>query len=229
MTKAGSSRRVIVIGATGDVGRGVVTEALDGGWSVVAVSRRRGSLDELASELVHERLSVQEGSLASDAEAVSLVGKLDLVRTDCIVLSVSTPWRPRPLLSTSVADINQALAENLAPHLAAARAFVPRMSDEAVFLGVGGGMADWVSRDLAPVAIVQAAQRNLYRGLARERAEDGPQIRELLIASMVNGRSNRSKAQDTWVTDVQVGREVCAVLADPLAHAGPIVTFPATK
>ena len=69
---------------------------------------------------------------------------------------------------------------------------------------------------------MRAAQRMLYRGLAREQRE-GAAIRELIIVSMVNGQSKRDRAQPDWVTAIEVGQQVCAILADPDLFPGPVL------
>lgn len=70
---------------------------------------------------------------------------------------------------------------------------------------------------------MQAAQRNLYRGLQAENRE--AVIRELMIVSKVNGRGNRHEASAEWLTAEQVGERVVAVVGDPEAagNSGPVV------
>lgn len=215
-----------MIGAAGDVGRGIVAEALAAGWGVTAVSRRADALAGLAREIGDDRLSATAGSVATEADALAVADAVGLQLGDCVVVSVHTPWRPRPLRETTSGDLAAVVSANLAPHVAAARAFLPRMGSGAVFLGIGGGMADWVPRGLAPLACAQAAIRNFYRGLDQERPEDAAAVRELLIRSMVNGRSSRDRAKPGWIADRQVGAVACAILADPGGHPGPVVTVP---
>jgi len=62
----------------------------------------------------------------------------------------------------------------------------------------------------------------MYRGFARER-QCGAGLRELMIISMVNGVSKREQARPEWVTDEDVGRHVCAVIATPDQFPGPIL------
>jgi NAD(P)-dependent dehydrogenase (short-subunit alcohol dehydrogenase family) len=219
-------RRVVVVGAAGDVGRGIVAEALAAGWGVTAVSRRADALADLAREIGDDGLSATAGSVATEGDALAVADAVALQADDCVVVSVHTPWRPRPLGETSSGDLAAVVSANLAPHVAAARAFLPRMGSGAVFLGVGGGMADWVPRGLVPLACAQAAIRNFYRGLEQERPGDAPAVRELLIRSMVNGRSSRYRAKPGWITDRQVGAAACAILADPAGYPGPVVTLP---
>ena len=40
---------------------------------------------------------------------------------------------------------------------------------------------------------------------------------------MVNGESSRDKAKPDWVTDVDVGRHVCAILDAPITSPGPVL------
>jgi hypothetical protein len=98
---------------------------------------------------------------------------------------------------------------------------LPDLGPGGKLVGIGGGMADAVFPNLAPVAMCQAALRNLYRGLARERTV-GPCIRELMIASMVNGKSKREIAEESWLTDREIGIHVCALLDDPERFDAPI-------
>jgi hypothetical protein len=70
--------------------------------------------------------------------------------------------------------------------------------------------------------MAQAAQRMLYRGLAKER-KAGAQVRELMIVAMVAGRSDRDAAPPDGVTDLDVGRHVCAILDAPERFARPIL------
>lgn len=216
-----------MIGAPGDVGRGIVAEALAAGWNVAAVSRRADALDNLARDINEPGLLVTVGSVATEHDAVTVADDVGLQPGDCVVVSVHSPWRQRPLSETSSAEMSALISANLAPHVAAARAFLPRMGPDAVFLGIGGGMADWVPRGLAPLACAQAAIRNFYRGLDQERPGGAPAVRELLIRSMVNGHSARDRAKSGWITDRQVGAAACAVLTNPARYPGPVVTVPA--
>ena len=72
------------------------------------------------------------------------------------------------------------------------------------------------------MSMSQAALRMMYRGLAKERVE-GAKLRELMIVSMVAGRSNREEAPEEWITDREVGLHVCAILDEPERFPGPVL------
>ncbi len=65
---------IVIYGATGEVGSHVVTEALDRGHRVTAVSRNPAKV-----ELQHEKLSVVKGDLLDSASVAGIVAGKDVV------------------------------------------------------------------------------------------------------------------------------------------------------
>ena len=99
---------------------------------------------------------------------------------------------------------------------------LPRLPANGMLIGIGGGTADFILPKMAQLSMLQAAQRMMYRGFAKER-RDGAQVRELMLISMINGERKREIAEPDWVMDTEVGEHVCAIIADPTAFAGPIL------
>jgi NAD(P)-dependent dehydrogenase (short-subunit alcohol dehydrogenase family) len=219
-------KTVVVIGATGDVGRGIVEVLLRRGHHVAAAARNSARLAELLDELRHpDNLHAVSGSLDSDERAAAL---LDGVRTifssiDAVVVSVNTPRRPAPLLMRTSDSLTALIRGDLVVHYTAARAFIPVLNPGGVLIGIGGGSADFILHEGVPQSIGQAGLRMLYRGLAHELSEAPVQVRQLIIASIVNGRSTRDGADPRWVTDAEIGEQVAAVLEEPGAFPGPIL------
>lgn len=218
------ARMLLVVGAAGDVGQGVVRAAAGQGWNVVASGRDAGKLDRLFGALAGDRLKTcagdvrsEEGALALWQAASGLAGRIDAV-----VVSVNAPNQLAPLSESTTAEVADVLAANLLTHFNVAKVMLPLLPADGVLIGIGGGTADFIIPKMAPVSMAQAALRMMYRGFARERGE-GAQIRELMIISMVNGASKRDKAQPEWVTDEEVGRHVCAILDAPDQFPGPIL------
>ena len=218
------SQRLLVIGATGDVGQGVVSAALAGGRKVVAAGRSEEKLSRLSARQAGANLAVVAGDVATEAGAQTLWDKAAAVYggVDAVVVAVNAPNRLSPLADWTAEDLSAVIASNLLTHFIAAKTFLPRLPAQGVLLGVGGGTADFVIPKLAYLSMTQAAQRMMYRGFARER-KDGAEIRELMVVSMVNGESKRDRAEPDWLTDVEVGRHVCAILDAPGAFPGPIL------
>jgi NAD(P)-dependent dehydrogenase (short-subunit alcohol dehydrogenase family) len=217
---------VVVLGATGDVGRGIVTELLQAGHAVAAVARNAGRLDALRAELgsAPALLNVT-GSLASDADADTLLQALrvHLPTIDAVVVSVNARRQPAPLLTHSSVAFATLINQDLVTHYTAARCFGPALAPGGVLLGIGGGSCDFVLHDGVPQSVAQGGLRMLYRGLAHEFREQDIAVRELIIASVVNGASTRAFAHPAWVTELEVGQQVARILADPAAHVGPVL------
>lgn len=218
---------VAVIGATGDVGRGVVRAALERGWRVTAVARRAEPLRDLVNEHPDASLQVVAGSVEDDAGADLVASRILAERPTAVVTAISLPWPRQPLMRTGYDEIATYLATYLGAHLAVSRAFAPRLPAGSLLLGIGGGMADFVTSGQTPVSMAQAAQRMLYRGLHRELRDSGVSVRELMVVSQVNGHRSRDRAEPGWLTDAEIGHRVCEVIADPEVetNAGPILTI----
>lgn len=219
-----SKRTVLVIGATGDVGQGIVRAALAAGWTVVAAGRSLARLDALFAQGREGRLHTCEGTLESEAGAEALwAGAVALAGSiDAVVVSVNAASRLAPLAQWTAPQLGDLLAANLLTHFNAAKVMLPRLPEAGAYIGIGGGTADFIIPTNAAVSIAQAGLRMMYRGFARER-KGGAALRELMIVSMVNGPSKRERAQPDWVTDDEVGRHVCAILAAPDRFPGPIL------
>lgn len=223
-------KTIAVIGAAGDVGRGIVAAAAEKGWRVAAAGRRPEALAEVARAFGTSVVPVA-GDLASEAGAGRLrdaiaaaVGGLDAV-----VVSVNAPASVNRLLDWTADDIAELVQTNLVTHFAAARAFLPSLPAQALYLGIGGGTADFLLPKMGHMSMVQAGLRMMYRALAKEAGADSAAIRELIVAAMVNGLSKRDQARPEWLTDVEIGRHVCAIVDDPARFPGPVLKLSARE
>jgi NAD(P)-dependent dehydrogenase (short-subunit alcohol dehydrogenase family) len=215
------SRKLLVIGATGDVGQGLVQVASERGWSVAAAGRNVEKLGEIAAR--HAGVVAVTGSVESFASAQTLVSNAAaaLGGLDAIIVSVNAPMAFKPLSDWDTDGLVEQFRDNVLTHVHAARAALAALPASGILIGVGGGMADWVPPKGAHLSMSQAGLRNFYRGLAKENPDR--LIRELQIVSMVNGEKSRSVAQDAWLTDVEIGMHACAILDQPGDFPGPVV------
>lgn len=216
---------IVVIGATGDVGHGIVAVLLDRGHRVAAVARTEARLRALHAELgAPERLHVVPGSLGSDAEADRArdAAGAALPALDGVVVAVNAPRRRAALASLASPEFRDAIGADLVTHFAAVRAFAPALAPGGVYVGIGGGAADFVLAGAAHLSVAQAGLRMLYRALAHELGPGGVELKELIVASVVNGASTRHGADPAWVTDREIGAQVAAMIEDPGAFPAPI-------
>lgn len=207
-------KNVLVIGATGDVGRGVTRACLDAGWRTLGAARNWKELETVRRALggAEAGFHAVVGDLDSESGAIALANAAGVEQLDAVVNTVNTGWSPRPISDCSYADIEAHLGAYLRMHVNAARAIVPLLKDGAIYVAVGGGMADVAVPGLTAVSMAQAAQRMLMRGWSRELRSSPVAIRELMIQSHVNGESNRAVAEESWLTDAEIGRAVAAII-----------------
>lgn len=215
---------LLVVGAAGDVGQGIVGAALASGRQVIAAGRNGEKLERIAARYPGRALTCVVGDIATETDAAALwdVAAKKSGGVDAVVISVNAPKKFQSLMEWSAADLSALLSSNLLVHFIAAKIFVPRLPENGILIGIGGGTADFIIPKMAYVSISQAAQRMMYRGLVRER-KGGAEIRELMVVSMVNGESNRDNAKPEWVTDIEVGQHVCAILDAPANFPGPVL------
>lgn len=217
--------KTVVVGATGDVGRGIVARLLGMGRPVVAVSRSSDALDDLARELdAGSALTACIGDVSDAESARTLAHRLTTdggIRD--VVVSVNGPARPRSLPEIDSKYLTDVFAQNVLPHFEAAKALIPAMRPGTTYLAIGGGMADFIVPGMAAVSIAQAAQRNLFRFLHAETLKPEVRVVELMLFSMISSKRTVGIAKPDWITADEVGSHVGAVLADATAFPGPIL------
>jgi NAD(P)-dependent dehydrogenase (short-subunit alcohol dehydrogenase family) len=212
--------RLLVIGAGGDVGRGVVEAALSAGHEVVAAGRR---LDTLATH-VERGADIMTGDLSTEQSALTLwhAAQAPFGGIDAVIISVTAPGVSQPLADWTAAGLRALIFDNLLTHFNALKMMLPRLPQSGIFVGIGGGTADVIIPGMSHLSMMQAAQRMMYRGFAREETS-GVALKELMLVRMVSGASNRQNAKADWLLDVEVGQHICAILADRERFKGTIL------
>lgn len=229
MTDLEKARNLLVLGGTGNVGRGITRRMAAAGWQVTVVARNRDRLSEL-KESVPEIATVA-GSISTDADAAVLADVLrqSAAPFDAIVASFNLPLATTPLLDCSADRLAKVLHGNLVSHLIAARAMLPLLKPDGRYVGIGGGMADFTFPGVGPVSICQAGQRNMFRFLAMEAAERGLSVVELMLFSHIVDPANEDSASPRDIRADEVGDHVRAVLERPEEFTGPILSLKSRK
>jgi NAD(P)-dependent dehydrogenase (short-subunit alcohol dehydrogenase family) len=219
----GMTKNVLVIGAAGDVGQGIVAASVARGWSIAAAGRTAAKLEVVAAR--HSGVVALAGDVSSPKAASALMAsaKTALGRLNAVIVSVNAPANFRPLFDNDEDSLVALFRSNIVSHFNAAKAALDTLPADGVLLGMGGGMADWVPPNGTHQSIVQAGLRNFYRGLAKEYR--GRTVRQMQIVSMVNGESKRDVAQESWLTDRECGEHACAIIENPTAFKGPVVVL----
>jgi len=223
MSDKGASRRVLVIGATGDVGKGVTAAFLEAGWSVIASSRREDSLAAIARAHPGADLSTIQGDLDTEKDAAALASAAgDL---DAVVVTISLPWHAGRLTELTFEALNDHLTGYLRPHTNAAKAFIPTLKEGATYLALGGGTADFIIPGNSGMSMAQAAQRVLTTAWSRESKGKGVIIRELMIQAAVEGYGADLMPGAEVVEQIEVGRRAVEIVEHP-EFKGTVLTIP---
>ena len=206
--------RLLVVGASGQVGGGISRTLAARGHHVVASARNAAALATLAGP----RIETVPGSVATDDEAAALAERVGSVSG--VIVSVNSARRSAPLLSYSTEALAERISGDLLAHFTAARTFLPRLPRDGVLLGIGGGSADFILEGGVYMSMAQAALRMMYRGLAHE--NETPHIRQLTVASVVNSPATREGADPAWVTDAEISEQAAAMVERPDAFPGTV-------
>lgn len=219
----------VVIGATGIVGQGIIRGLRSGGWSVVAVGRNQERLSALAD--ADPGIAAIAGSVVSDGDAQELATRVRAAapRIDAVITTVNLPLSFKPLLDCSADEVMEVLQGNLVVHHCAARAFIPLLRPGGRYVGIGGGMADFIVAGAGRVSICQAAQRNLFRFVALETQDRAVSVVELMLYSNIVAPEDEAGANDRDIRADEVGVHLRAVLERPDEFAGPILALKSRK
>lgn len=218
-------KNILIIGAAGDVGQGLVARFLSAGHRVLAVGRNAQRLDALRNQFADAAfLDVLPGDIANETTAAALrdaaLERLGML--DAVVVSVTAPHQQRSLEAIASDEFAELFRQNVLTHFVAAKTFLPVIETAGLYLAIGGGMADLLIPRAGHVGVCQAAQRRLFLALAAELGSR-VRVRELMIYSVVAGASNRAKARPEWLTDEEIGRYAVAIFEHPERFGEPIM------
>jgi NAD(P)-dependent dehydrogenase (short-subunit alcohol dehydrogenase family) len=208
---------VLVLGATGTVGSGVVRAAVEAGWPVVAVARDRQSLDELRARYPDARLRTVVGSVADDAAATALLSELrKLTRPFAgVVAALGTGNERGRLLDHPSERLRETFDDAVIPHLVAARHLLPWLAESGrncgyVLIGGPGSRNPWAGYGHRSIAA--AAVHMLARVLHAEALAYSVRLQLLEVESPVRTSDNEKHACKQWPCVDHIGRKALGLL-----------------
>lgn len=208
---------ILVLGATGAIGQGVVRAAVDAGWPVVAVASDAAGLQELERRHAGKPVHALIGSVEDDAAADVLVAALQkLGRPFVGVVSALAGASVRGrLLEQPAAWLRQTFEEAVLPQLVAARHLLPWLAASGrncsyVVIGGPGGRHPWAGYGHRSVA--QAAVRMLVRVLHAEARTYAVRLQLLEVESPVRTSDNDLHACPQWPGVDAIGRRALELI-----------------
>ena len=208
---------VVVLDATGVIGRGVVQAVLESGRPVVAVAHERRELEQLKASHAYAEIVGLTGSIARDADAAQLAVALrDLGRPIAgVIVPVSGQAGRGRLLDQSIEALRCQLDAELIPHLAAARHLLPLLAEARrggsyVLIGGPGSALPWAG--YGPRSVAAAALCMLARVLHDEARALPVRVQLLSVDRPVCPEARRAHLCPQWPTAIEIGKRALALV-----------------
>ena len=223
---------VVVIGATGTIGRAVVHALVGAGRPVIAVAPQTPKLEALRNDTPAGAVTTLAGRVASDAEAADLAERLRALGRPLAGVVVAFPHgrsaevgvgRGR-LLEQSSAALGDCLAQTVLAQHALARHLVPLLANSGraaryVIVSGPGSEAPWAGYGHRSVAM--AATRMLARVLHEEVRDAGVRLQLLSIDTPVRADPPGEHDCPDWPAAGDVARQALHLLDRTSRSDGP--------
>jgi NAD(P)-dependent dehydrogenase (short-subunit alcohol dehydrogenase family) len=223
---------LVMLGATGGIGRGVVDAALQAGWAVIAVARGCSGLKALETRHSNADLTLVRASVSTDREGAKLVKTLRKLGRPIAgaIVAVCGAREPVRVLDVPANVLRRRLDEDLLPHLVAARHLVPLLAStdgggRYVVIGGPGSESPWAGYGHCSVSA--AALRMLAQVLRDEAQPQGVRVQLLSIDTPACTEANAAHACPQWPSAFDIGRRAVAMI-DALrfgAMTRPVVRY----
>jgi NAD(P)-dependent dehydrogenase (short-subunit alcohol dehydrogenase family) len=214
---------IVVIGATGTIGRAVVRALVATGQSVIAVAARSEKLARLRQDGPSGAIVSIVGDIASERDAEQLAERLRELQRPLAGVVVTFPHgrsaevgvdRGR-LLDQPTAVLGDCLKQTLLAQHALARHLVPLLSESGrnaryVIVGGPGSETPWAGYGHRSVAM--AATRMLVRVLHDEVRASGVRLQMVSIDSPVRNEEPGEHECPEWPAASDVARRVAQLL-----------------
>jgi NAD(P)-dependent dehydrogenase (short-subunit alcohol dehydrogenase family) len=212
-------RRVLVTGASGGAGAGVLAAFLDDGWRVAGVTRRDAPDQPRGVAWVRADIRDAASAEAMVADAVNDLGGLDAL------VCLAGGFSSASLDSLSWSDFEAQLASGLRPTVEAVLASLPHLRESAggCIVTIGAQAAAKPGRNAGPYAAVKSAIATWTISLAAGLRPSGVRANCVLPGTLdteANRVSMPDAKRDTWVAPVDLGRLIvylCSPSSRPLS------------
>ncbi|QWP77781.1 SDR family oxidoreductase [Lysobacter sp. K5869] len=217
---------LVVLGATGGVGRGVVQAAIDSGRPVIAVARRSSELKALKAGYPDADLTVVTGSVANDAAGAKLARALRKLGRPLagVVAAVCGGAERGRLLDNPAEFLRRKLDEDLLPHLAAARHLLPLLAERdrgGTYVLIGGPGSEHPWAGYGHRSIGAAALRMLARVLHDEARQLAVRVQLLAVDTPVCTEFNQRHSCPEWPSALSVGQRAMALIDHDVSEEPP--------
>jgi NAD(P)-dependent dehydrogenase (short-subunit alcohol dehydrogenase family) len=210
------ARRVLITGASGGAGPGVLAAFLEAGWRVAAVSRREPPDDPADVSWVRADLTDAAAAERMVAKAVAALGGLDAL------VCLTGGFSSTPIAELSWADFERQLAMSLRPTVEAVLAALPelRQAGDATIVTVGSQTALRPGASTGAYGAVKGAVATWSLSLATGLRPADIRV-NCILPGTIDTKANRASMpdakRDTWVSPRELG-ELILYLSSPASR-----------
>lgn len=211
-----SSGRVLVTGASGGAGGGVLEAFADAGWRIVGVTRRDLPSDSAGVTWVQADLADAAAAQRMVTDAVATLGGIDAL------VCLAGGYSSAPLDELSWADFEKQIGTSLRPTVESVLAALPelRRSEAGAIVTIGAQTALKPGRSAGPYAAAKSAVATWSLALATGLRSSGVRV-NCVLPGTLDTEANRSSMpdakRDVWITPRQLG-DLIVYLCSPASH-----------
>ncbi len=182
-----TSQRIVVFGATGNVGGGVASAALAAGATVILPARSASSAAALRTRYAGQKAHVVLGDVSEGREADDLARRIGAEHGPIrhVVASIGAWWSGGPLVDQAAAEWDDVRRMLLDSHVHAARTLLPLLDGpQASYVIITGAGAVRPRSATSLLSIALGGTLALSR-LLRDEYRRGPRVNEVRIQARV--------------------------------------------
>ena len=210
--------RVLITGAAGGAGGGVVAAFLDAGWRVAGVTRHDPPADPADVSWIRADLRDAETARRMVADAVGALGGIDAL------VCLAGGYSSAKLDELGWADFEKQIGMSLRPTVESVLAALPelRRSESGAIVTIGAQTALKPGRNAGPYAAAKAAIATWSMALAAGLKGDGIRVNCVLPGTLdtsANRESMPDAKRDAWVAPRDLGNllvYLCSPASRPL-------------
>jgi NAD(P)-dependent dehydrogenase (short-subunit alcohol dehydrogenase family) len=206
---------VLIAGASGAVGEGLVTYLLKQGHRVTAIVRQESKKESLEVAIREEKLNDAEaGFIVNAYRTEAEIGTLtEQIRAsgpaDIAIASLGGWYHGRELYHTPLPDWEAVLTNNLTSHFHFAKAVVPVLEGQGqgMFVMINGGAAEYAVPHSGVISVVAAAQKMMGQVLHAELKNKTIRVYGVGAFDLVRTRE-RAHASNLWLGPEEIARYI---------------------
>lgn len=213
-------KTIVVAGATGAVGEGLVAHFLREGYYVIAPIRSEQKGDDLKRFLKNEQVSIDRltciiNAFSNDQEVEDLSASLAQYEIDATVASLGGWYQGEKLYDMTQQNIQKMIDGGMVAHLNFARAVAPHLikKNDSNYIMINGGASEFVVPGSGIVSVLAAAQKMMASVLAEELKPSNVHVYTVAAFDMIKTRKTTN--ENLWLSTDKIADYILKIANDP--------------